>query len=383
VDEKSLQRLEHLVSAHVDSFNYFLESGLRAAVSDLLPIEFSLGDESLFVRAFVTQMNLGAPSKADDFAEAKMTPREARERQLTYAGAMSCNMQVQVMIGDSIVNDHSFTVKLGQMPIMVMSNKCHLRGYNPRRLAQAGEEATEVGGYFILNGIERVIRLLQVPRRNHALAIERSSYKNRGPLYSDKGVAMRCVRPDQSSITVTLHYLNNGGATVKFVLRKQEFLIPVVIVARALCDVTDKELSERVLLGDVSNTFVSTRMELLLRDAKQYGLESQRACLSYLGFHFRAFLPISSRTSDEEAGRLLVQRYLFVHVDEFNAKFECLLHLLRKLFSFAQGKCAADNADVFMNHELLLPGHLTTMVRLTAIVAVVVSVLLYPSSLTA
>jgi DNA-directed RNA polymerase I subunit RPA2 len=42
-------------------------------------------------------------------------------------------------------------------------------------------------GYFIQNGIERVIRLLQVPRRNYASAIERSSFKNRGPAYSDKG----------------------------------------------------------------------------------------------------------------------------------------------------------------------------------------------------
>jgi len=26
---------------------------------------------------------------------------------------------------------------------------------------------------------------------------------------------MRCVRDDQSSVTITLHYLNNGGATMK------------------------------------------------------------------------------------------------------------------------------------------------------------------------
>ena len=35
--------------------------------------------------------------------------------------------------------------------------------------------------------------------------------------------------------------------------------------------------------------------------------------------------------------------------------------MIRKLFSFAEGKCIADNADALMNHELLLPGHLLTM----------------------
>jgi DNA-directed RNA polymerase I subunit RPA2 len=34
-------------------------------------------------------------------------------------------------------------------------------------LVRNAEERTEVGGYFILNGIERIIRLLVVPRRDH------------------------------------------------------------------------------------------------------------------------------------------------------------------------------------------------------------------------
>lgn len=36
--------------------------------------------------------------------------------------------------------------------------------------------------------------------------------------------------------------------------------------------------------------------------------------------------------------------------------------MLRKLYTFAQGACSADNADALCNHELLLPGHLMTMI---------------------
>lgn len=106
---------------------------------------------------------------------------------------------------------------------------------------------------------------------------------------------------------------------------------------------------------------MTTRLELLLRDAKQYGIFSRDECLAFLGSHFRVFLPISDLTTDADAGRMLVDRYFFVHVDEFPAKLECLLHMIRKLFAFAEGKCAPDNADALMNHELLLPGHLLTM----------------------
>ena len=48
-----------------------------------------------------------------------------------------------------------------------------------------------------------------------------------------------------------------------------------------------------------ANTFVTTRLELLLRDAKQYGIFTQAQCLSFLGKHFRLFLPLSDDTSDE------------------------------------------------------------------------------------
>ena len=68
----------------------------------------------------------------------------------------------------------SVSSKAGDLPVMVMSDKCHLRYLSPEQLTQVREEANECGGYFIMNGIERVIRLLQVPRRNYAMAIERS-----------------------------------------------------------------------------------------------------------------------------------------------------------------------------------------------------------------
>ena len=318
---------------------------------------------------------MGHPTRSNEDTDRKFTPREARERGLSYTGSMLASHEVTISHG-SQVSSMNFTSRFGDLPIMVMSEKCNLHGCGPQALIAYGEEENEMGGYFIMNGIERVIRLLQVPHRNHALAIQRSSYRNRGNSYSDKGVAMRCTRADQSSITVTMHYLNDGGATLRFVARKQEFLLPVILVAKALQDVSDKEIFDRVMQGDESNTFASTRMELLLRDAKHLTatsstsdkskvpgvpLTTHKACVAYLGSLFRGFLPISDRTSDYNAGLMLIDRYLFVDVQQPAAKLDCLLFMFRKLFAFVQGKCDADNADALMNHELLLPGHLINL----------------------
>lgn len=57
------------------------------------------------------------------------------------------------------LNQHS---SLGDLPIMVCSARCRLRGKGPEEMVALREEATECGGYFIVNGIERIIRLLQV-----------------------------------------------------------------------------------------------------------------------------------------------------------------------------------------------------------------------------
>lgn len=45
----------------------------------------------------------------------------------------------------------------------------------------------EMGGYFIINGLEKVIRMLIMPRRNFPLAMTRHKWKNRGPGFTEYG----------------------------------------------------------------------------------------------------------------------------------------------------------------------------------------------------
>lgn len=351
-------RLRHIFAPHVDSFNFLVDHGLEESIADMPPLEFGL-DQKHYIKFKFLNAELGYPVRSGDDQEKIVTPREAREAAATYAAPLTGNIQVSIegpQAGDFII-----PVKMGNLPIMVKSNRCHLYDLPPQKLVNLREEANEMGGYFILNGIERVIRLLQVQRRNFPLAIERSSYKNRGSNYTDKGVAMRCTRPDQTSVTVTLHYLSNGGATLRFVLRKQEFLLPVVLVAKALLNISDQELFNRIVGGDYENTFMTTRLELLLRDFKSYKLNTPTECRAYIGSLFRGSLPLSDRADDATCGAFLIERYIFVHTKSFSEKLDCLILMIRKLFSFVQGRCISDNADALMNHEILLPGHLISM----------------------
>lgn len=72
---------------------------------------------------------------------------------------------------------------------MHSSNECaHER--RPQLVARK-EEAVEMGGYFICNGIERIIRLLVQQRRHYIMALRRGAFRKRGSNYTDLGTLIR------------------------------------------------------------------------------------------------------------------------------------------------------------------------------------------------
>ena len=45
---------------------------------------------------------------------------------------------------------------------------------------------------------------------------------------------MRCVGPDQTGATVTLHYLMDGTVRARLTVQKAEYFIPVMLLLKAL-----------------------------------------------------------------------------------------------------------------------------------------------------
>ena len=48
-----------------------------------------------------------------------------------------------------------------------------------------------MGGYFICNGIERIIRMLIQQRRHYIMALRRGAYHKRGKDYTDCATLIR------------------------------------------------------------------------------------------------------------------------------------------------------------------------------------------------
>lgn len=235
---------------------------------------------------------------------------------------------------------------------------------------QHGEEDNEFGGYFVCNGIERMIRMLIATRRNYVLALRRGAYTKRGPIYTDAACLVRCVRPDYSSQTVRTHYLTDGTVNFAFTMSRAEYFLPAGILLKCLVEATDKEIFERLVSSapgpadGVSDEtgghtgFVSERAELLLRQAAKWGLRTRAQCLAYVGNMFRSALKLGEEVSDEECGRKLLKDYVFMHLERDEDKAGLLVLMLQKLYALVNSQCCEDNPDALVMHEILQPGHL-------------------------
>ncbi|KAH9827529.1 beta and beta-prime subunits of DNA dependent RNA-polymerase [Teratosphaeria destructans] len=381
-DTTAYPSLAEAIRPHVDSWNQiFKENGqIQHALKDIGTKTFldgSPGADSdeprnrLQVRMTQVFMEKSILPPSNKFeGKREIYPVECRERHVTYRGRFRGRLEYRINNGDWKASVREF----GYVPIMLRSNRCHLEGASPKELVDRREETEELGGYFIVNGIEKLIRMLIVNRRNFPMAIIRPSFENRGSTYTKYGMQIRSVRPDQTSQTNVLHYLSDGNVTFRFSWRKNEYLVPVLMVLKALIETNDRELYEGIIgpggsKGMETKQFVIDRVELLLRTYKAYNFHSRLQTRAFLGERFRVVLGVPEDMSDYDAGTEFLRKIVLPHLGAYDVtevqdadKFRMLLFMIRKLYALVEGECGIDNPDTVSSQEILLPGFLYGMI---------------------
>lgn len=122
------------------------------------PVKTESGSSSL--------VSLSAGNNAHIQDNDKMFPSECRLRSLTYSAPLYATIARKI---DS-EPEEKITMCLGDVPVMVRSNHCHLNGLSELELVKKKEDMTEFGGYFVINGNERLIRMLIMTKRNYPVA---------------------------------------------------------------------------------------------------------------------------------------------------------------------------------------------------------------------
>ena len=140
-----------LVKQQLDSYNRFVDEGMQTVVDRVKKIETNV--EGFELR--IGKIRVEPPR----FYEVKggyrqITPSEARLRNITYAAPVFLDI---VPLFNGIERPTYSDVFIGEIPVMVKSKLCYLSHMTPDELIEAGEDPEDPGGYFIINGSERVL----------------------------------------------------------------------------------------------------------------------------------------------------------------------------------------------------------------------------------
>jgi DNA-directed RNA polymerase subunit B len=147
-----LLRRDGIARQHLNSYNEFMERGLQSIIDEVGEIEIETAEYPYKIK--LGKIKLQQPRIMElDGSITHVAPMEARLRNLTYASP--------IMLECSIVEDgkilESRFIHIGDMPVMVKSNACILHTLSEPKLVEVGEDPRDPGGYFVINGSERVI----------------------------------------------------------------------------------------------------------------------------------------------------------------------------------------------------------------------------------
>jgi DNA-directed RNA polymerase II subunit RPB2 len=251
-----------LVSHHLDSYNQFFKTGLNQIFREKNPIRI-LKQQDETTKNFNLECLLylggkdgskiyyGKPMIYDDNYTHFMYPNEARLRNMTYAFTVHYDVDVEFKIVDEEEIHHKITLEkifLGRFPIMLQSDMCILQNLEPKVRFELGECINDPGGYFIIDGKEKVI-VCQEKFGDNMLYIRDNysdTYHYSVEVKSASEDASKPKRTTAVRLAAPLPTQSNGQIVVTIPnVRKP---IPLFIVMRALGILSDKAIMETCLL---------------------------------------------------------------------------------------------------------------------------------------
>jgi DNA-directed RNA polymerase II subunit RPB2 len=170
----------YLVRHHIDSYNDFIQNKIPQIMKNLAKSPpYVLIDKEDRNITYEIKVFYGGKTQ-DRYKITKPTiinypsgearqlfPNEARLKDITYGADFFYDVDIEFTMkkGDEIILDkvpspHAHILKniyLGKIPIMLRSDLCVLSTANGEILRQMGEDKYDLGGYFILDGAEKVI----------------------------------------------------------------------------------------------------------------------------------------------------------------------------------------------------------------------------------
>jgi len=325
-----------LVRQHLDSYNDFIEHKLQQVIDEIGGIQLEI--EGLDIK--FGRIRLGKPSvKEADGSRPQILPNEARLRNLTYSAPIYLEM-IPVVRGHE---REPVEVHIGEMPVMLKSKICPLSKMSREELIAAGEDPLDPGGYFIINGSERVI-VTQEDLASNQILVER-----------DERMATEVAK---------VFSTHRGFRALVIVERKKDGLlrvsfpgmpghVPFVVLMRALGLESDKEIVDAV------SDDPEIAKELLENLQEAVEVKTKEEALDLIG---RRVAIGQTKEYRLQRAQEVLDRYLLPHIGSRPAdriqKAYYLGRMAERVIELALGRRDVDDKDHYANKRLKLAGDL-------------------------
>ncbi len=228
---------EGVAKQHLNSFDEFLKKGLQDIINEVAHIDIENAEYPYKIQLGRIQFKQPRMMELDG-SVTHITPVEARLRNVSYVAPLMLEANV---IEDGKTLESRF-IHIGDIPVMVKSESCILRSFTQQKLIDYAEDPEDPGGYFIINGSERVI-----------VGLEDLSY-NKIIVDAEKVGGKKVFKAKVYSSIVGYR------AKLELVLKEDGLIvaripgspvdIPIITLMRALGLESDKEIASVISLND-------------------------------------------------------------------------------------------------------------------------------------
>jgi len=321
---------EHsIVESNILSFNDFINNKMKSIVAEMnqvLPVED--------IKIELGKIRVEKPNIIEaDGSTKEIMPTEARLRNLTYSAPVYLEINVKREGESPELNE----VEIGRIPIMVRSNRCHLHNFPKEKLIENFIDPADPGGYFIINGNERILVMIEDLAPNLPFIEPESKGKKMLRLFSQRG-AYRIP----TSITEN----SEGILEASFSRFKG---IPAIVLIKALGITKDSEIAS--LIGLECDSLVVNLYEYA-------SIQTVNDALNYIA-EKSAIQGTKKEIMDKVKQR--IDSYFLPHtgVEEKNRneKALTLCKLLKQYFIVKEKKLSSDK-DHYANKRIKLSGDL-------------------------
>jgi len=372
-----------LVRHQIESFDYFIETLIPNIIKQFNPIsvyyEYQKEANKYEYEFELTfgEIALEPPTISEnDGSFDEMTPAKARSRSLTYASNLRADLEVKIIHRtgepDKLEKEEThkrklYKVLLGKIPIMVQSKYCVLSKYPNIPRVKMGECRYDPGGYFIINGNEKVIISQERSANNSVNIFSNNKPKNRFGNSCDIKSEPECSFGSTKNLSIKIRTKDNA---IRALAHRFAMDLPVWTFFIALGIESDQEIIRLIVhdLDEPANQPMINYLRASIEDFQNVNdfkniIPRQIVALEYLSKHVSYLgAPKDIRLTTDDKIRYLrkiLEDEFLPHVGrDFQKKAFFLGYMINKLLTnqLSDNEMIYDDRDDYGKKRIDSPG---------------------------